>query len=100
VPGGRERHHRPGSGPEGEGFPVGADELGVRVLGVRSEVVIDWTQATDVELGVLWYALHFDDGLFYGFADDKEEAKVGGAVDSEVQRRGLTESRLLELSSQ
>jgi hypothetical protein len=38
--------------------------------------------------------------LFYGFADDKEEAKVGGAVDSEVQRRGLTESRLLELSSQ
>jgi 3'-phosphoadenosine 5'-phosphosulfate sulfotransferase (PAPS reductase)/FAD synthetase len=41
VPGCRLGCHRQGSGREGEGFPVGADELDLQVLGVRSEAVND-----------------------------------------------------------
>jgi 3'-phosphoadenosine 5'-phosphosulfate sulfotransferase (PAPS reductase)/FAD synthetase len=41
VPGRGLRCHRPGSGREGEGFPVGADELCLRVLRLRSEAVND-----------------------------------------------------------
>jgi hypothetical protein len=62
--------------------------------------VIDWTTAGNAELAVLWYALHYDDGLYYDSDTtvNSVEGRLIRAVDAEAEHRGLTAPMLKRLA--